>query len=97
MTVLQGDSVTVCLHNVALYNCSHVKLVIMYLNHLYSFKHQHKAICGSVEHWHMLPPTVSGDLEEYFSIDQHVMCGRKASHSLTLPRTLAHDFLSIWN
>lgn len=44
MVVLQGDSVTMCLHNVALYNCSHVRLVIMYLNHLFSFKHQHKAI-----------------------------------------------------
>lgn len=92
MTVLQGDSVTVCLHNVAVCNCSDVRLVIMYLNHLYSFKHQHKAIWGSVVHRHRPPRhthAVSGDWREYIRIDPH----RKTSDALTLPHTLAYDFL----
>lgn len=55
MTMFQGDSGTEGLHSVALYISSYARRVIITLNDLYSFKHQHKAMWGSVKHWHMLP------------------------------------------
>lgn len=83
-----------CLHN-GLVRLQPYQAIIMYLNPFYSFKHQHKAIWGSVEYRHMFSPTVSGDWGEYIRIDQHVMCARKASHAL--PHVLEHIFLSVRN